>query len=421
MPRRLAGKPARYSVMLGSALAVCLGASACSSAASSSSSGPAAAGGGSSSAASSTPFTVLGITAQSGAFAAYGGADVASLKAAAAYLNANGGILGHKVQVTIENDNSAPATAVSLVQQYLSDNPAPNDVYPGSESTETQALFPLLAQKNLLAMAGSSGFTELETGKYPDIFSPLGPATESLTALVADLKSKGYKSVGLLVEGLEFTQGEVAPLTADLKSAGISYHVSDFQPTALDLTSEVSQLKADSPDALVVLAISASAGYALKARAQLGWNVPVVGDLAFGDTSLTSLVPASDLQGVQAVIYGSSKYLTPSEYPPGLSTFLKYMQPYMTSTISGLPMVTLGRAWDGLMAIAAAAKQANSIDASAISKALEDFGDTSDPNFVVFPKIGFTPSYHENTLTTIADYPVVQVGSIVGGMLKPAG
>jgi len=97
------------------------------------------------------------------------------------------------------------------------------------------------------------------------------------------------------------------------------------------------------------------------------------------------------------------------------------MQPYMTSTISGLPMVTLGRAWDGLMAIAAAAKQANSIDASAISKALEDFGDTSDPNFVVFPKIGFTPSYHENTLTTIADYPVVQVGSIVGGMLKPAG
>lgn len=419
MPRRLYGKPARYSVMLGSALAVSLGASACSSAASSSS-GSAAAGT-SSSSASSTPFTVLGITAQSGAFSAYGGADVASLKAAAAYLNANGGILGHKVQIVTKNDNSVPATAVSLLQQYLSDHPAPNDVYPGSESTETQALFPLLAQKNLLAMAGSSGFTALETGKYPDIFSPLGPATESLTALVAHLKSSGYKSVGLLVEGLEFTQGEVAPLTADLKSAGISYHVSDFQPTALDLTSEVSQLKADSPDALVVLAISASAGYALKARAQLGWGVPVVGDLAFGDTSLVSLVPASDLKGVQAVIYGSSKYLTPSEYPPGLRSFLKYMQPYMNSTMSSLPMVTLGRAWDGLMAIAAAAKQANSIDATAISKALENFGDTSDPNFVVFPKIGFTPTYHENTLTTIADYPVVQVGSIVDGMLKPAG
>jgi branched-chain amino acid transport system substrate-binding protein len=415
MPRHFAGKPARYHVILGITLAVCLGASACSSSAGS------AAAAATSSSSGNTDFTVLGITAQSGDFSAYGEADVASLKAAAAYLNANGGILGHKVQIAIENDNSTPATAVSLLQEYLSDHPAPNDVYPGSESTETQALFPLLGQKNLLAMAGSSGFTELETGKYPDIFSPLGPATESLTALVAHLKSNGYKSVGLLVEGLEFTQSEVAPLTADLKTAGISYHVSDFQPTALDLTSEVSQLKADSPDALVVLAISASAGYALKARAQLNWNVPVVGDLAFGDTSLVSLVPASDLQGVQAVIYGSSKYLTPSERPPGLTTFLKYMQPYMNSTISGLPMVTLGRAWDGLMAIAAAAKQANSISATAISKALEDFGDTNNPNFVVFPKIGFTSSYHENNLTTIADYPVVQVGTIVGGMLKPAG
>jgi branched-chain amino acid transport system substrate-binding protein len=415
MPRRFAGKPARYSVMLGVTLAVCLGASACSS------SGGSNAGDAAASPASKTDFTVLGVTAQSGAFSAYGAADDASLKAAAAYLNASGGILGHKVEIVTENDNSVPATAVSLVQEYLSNHPAPNDVYPGSESTETQALFPLLAQKNLLAVAGSSGFTELETGKYPDIFSSLGPPGQSLDALVANLKNSGYKSVGMLVEGLEFTEGEVPTLTADLKKAGISYHVADFQPTALDLTPEMSQLKANSPDALVVLAISASAGYALKARAQLNWNVPVVGDVAFGDTNLVSLVPASDLKGVQAVIYGSSKYLTPSEYPPGLTTFLKYMQPYMNSTISSLPMVTPGRAWDGLMAIAAAAKQANSIDPAAIAKALENFSDTSDPNFVVFPKIGFTPSYHEDTLTTIADYPVVQVGSIVGGMLKPAG
>ena len=270
-------------------------------------------------------------------------------------------------------------------------------------------------------MAGSSGFTELENAKYPYIFSPLGPPAQSLDALVAYLKNSGYKSVGLLVEGLEFTQGEVPTLTADLKKAGISYHVSDFQPTALDLTPEMSQLKADSPDALVALAISASAGYALKARAQLDWNVPVVGDVAFGDTNLVSLVPASDLQGVKAVIYGSSKYLTPSERSPGLTTFLNHMQPYTSATISSLPMVTPGRAWDGLMAIAAAAKQANSIDPAAISKALESFRDTNNPNFVVFPNIGFTPSNHENTLTTIADYPVVRVGSIVGGMVKPAG
>lgn len=414
MPGRFGGKPARYSVMLSVTLAVCLGASACSS--SGSTTGNAA-----SSPASNTDFTVLGITAQSGAFAAYGAADDASMKAAAAYLNANGGILGHKVVIVTKNDNSDPATAVSLVQEYLSNNPAPNDVYPGSESTETQALFPLLAQKNLLAMAGSSGFTELENAKYPYIFSPLGPSTESLNALVAYLKNSGYKSVGLLVEGLEFTQSEVPTLTADLKKAGITYHVADFQPTALDLTPEMSQLKAASPDALVTLAISASAGYALKARAQLNWNVPVVGDVAFGDTNLVSLVPASDLQGVKAVIYGSSKYLTPSERPPGLTTFLNYMQPYTSATISSLPMVTPGRAWDGLMAIAAAAKQANSIDPAAISKALESFTATKDPNFVVFPNIGFTSSNHENTLTTIADYPVVAVGSIVGGMVKPAG
>jgi len=367
-----------------------------------------------------TPFRVLNISAQSGGFAAYGQADKAALEAAATYLNGHGGILGHKVVIDTVNDNSDPATAVSVLQEYLSNHPAPNDVYAGSESTETQALFPLLGQHNLLSLVGSSGFEQLETGQYPDIFSPLGPSTTALTSLVNYLQKQGYKSVGLLVEGLQFTSAELAPLQADLTQVGITSTVANFDPTALDLTSEESQLQSASPDALVVLAISASAGYALTARAELNWNVPVIGDVAFGDTNLVSLVPAADLQNVKAVIYGSSTYYPPSKLPHGIATLEKYIKPYSNSTISSLPIVTIGRSWDGLMAIAAAAKQANSIKTSAIANALRHFKDTTNPLFAVFPEIGWAGANHENVLTSIADYPVVPAGAIVNGLVKPA-
>jgi len=100
-----AGKRSRKRTVAACAtvLAAVAALSACGSGSGSSSSGSgaaAASGGGT--------INILDITATSGPTAIYGTQETDGLEAAAAYYNAHGGILGKKIIVTVENDNSDP-------------------------------------------------------------------------------------------------------------------------------------------------------------------------------------------------------------------------------------------------------------------------------------------------------------------------
>ena len=106
------------------ALTVALAVAACGSSSSSSSSSTSSGGsGGSSTSSAEGPINVLDITATSGPTAIYGEAETDGLEAAAAYYNAQGGILGHKVNIVVANDNSDPTIASSIATKDLSSDP----------------------------------------------------------------------------------------------------------------------------------------------------------------------------------------------------------------------------------------------------------------------------------------------------------
>jgi hypothetical protein len=104
-------------VLLALALSACGGSSSPSSSVASSSSKGATTG---SSATAGGDFKVLYIGPLSGATAIAGKAEVAGIKAAAAVINGQGGILNHHVTVTVMDDGGLGTTAVSQGQQVLS-------------------------------------------------------------------------------------------------------------------------------------------------------------------------------------------------------------------------------------------------------------------------------------------------------------
>lgn len=365
------------------------------------------------------PFVVLNIEGISGAEAAPAAAETAGFTAVARYLNSHGGVLGHPVDVVTVNDNGDPTTAVSDLDSYLSDHAKPNVVFPGTADTEGAALLPILAEDHLLSFHGSALDAYTDVSQSPEAFTILGPVSQQAAAMVNFIKSKGYKSAGILSEGISFTQEETAPLQQALKAAGITSTVENFPATALDVTPEMQALQSHSPQVLVVEALNQSAGYALTARATLGWKVPVVGDPAFGDSNVSGLVPRADLSNVSAVIFKCNQYLPSAARPIGLKTFLKYASGLIKGQVASLPINLTATGWDGMLLLAAAAEQARSVATPALVKALTHMTNTANSLYVIFGGIAFTPRSHENVATSSSDYVVAPVGPVVGGFVKP--
>ena len=174
------------------ALAAC-GSSSSSSSGSTTGSAPAAG----TTAASSTgsPFTLLWIGDRSGATKLYGLGELHGLESAVDYINANGGMAGHHIDLILDDDGGMATTAVTDLIKYLSSHPAPNAVWAGTESDETGALLPVLQQHHILGYAQTDGPDLLQNGsaqKLSDEFDPGSPKQVADVAAAAWFKSKNF-------------------------------------------------------------------------------------------------------------------------------------------------------------------------------------------------------------------------------------
>ena len=102
-------------------------------------------------AAKDAPITILWIGDTTGPVKAYGNVQLAGVKGAADYFNSRGGIDGHPVVVRAVSDNGDPTTAASVLTQQLAAG-LPTMVWPGSVSTDSAALIPILARSEVFAI-----------------------------------------------------------------------------------------------------------------------------------------------------------------------------------------------------------------------------------------------------------------------------
>jgi branched-chain amino acid transport system substrate-binding protein len=364
------------------------------------------------------PFALVFIGDLSGPTKVYGEAQLAGVKAAAAYLNAEqGGIGGHKVQVSTLDNGGQPPTAVNLLVRRLQKGTRPDAVYAGAESVTTAALLPVLARDKLYGFAETDGNGLLSSGahaKFPTQFNSGNSFAAIAQAAAGWFKQRGIGKVGILQENLAYPIGEMKYLGPALDAAGISYTVASFTPTATDNVPQLNKLRAAKVGAVYAQALGPAVGITLKARRKLGWDVPILGDVAFGANDLPSLVPASALKNVAIV--------TPLSVPDtskssGLDLLAKYMRAVHVSTPQGSTYSSVSEAWDGVIMTAVAARQAKSIAPEAISAALEDLHATTDPAYASQAEMGFSADDHTNVRLKPSDMPIVTPGPIVEGRL----
>ena len=388
--------------------------SACGS--SSSSSSVTASSGGTSHSAKS-PFVVLAVVDTSGPTKAYGEVQKAGLQGTAAYLNANGGILGHPVEVKIINDNGTPETATAGLLKYMSEgNPKPNMVWPGTSAGDSAALLPLLERYNLLGIGTvlGSGCNANAQSICPTAFLPSGGLASSVPAMVQYMEAKGYKHVGLLLEDGPIAQ---TVLNALPSQKTITFTTVKYPPTAVDLQPQVSQLASAGAQAIYFEGLSPAPGYAGNARSELGLvdKIPLVFGAIASAVDLTKLMSPAELKNAYETAYAVN---LPSEAFPGRELMIQYSKPF--GGVTSQPLNLAAFAWTALILARDAAEQAGSIEADPMIEALKNLDKKAqtDPLYTTAFHLLFTEGNHQNAAPGDEKYyPIVTISPVANGML----
>jgi branched-chain amino acid transport system substrate-binding protein len=414
----------RHKTLVAMAVAVVLLAAACGSSSKSgsgssattaagSSSATSAAGGASSTpaASSSSPYRILAVVGLTGVAAVPQQAIVQGIKAGVAYANAHGGILGHQISLTVEDDQGDPTKAATEVQDALASSTPPNAVMPGVTAVESAAVAPIIQR------AGILGLGEVQPSQtYPLFFASAASQQNPANSLVQWLQGKGVKKLALLYSQDPYGEASNADTIAAAKKVGMQTESVGYSDTALDLTPELQNLQSGNPDYLWIQSLGAQGPRALTDRATLGWKVPVIADISLSAEPLTKLDTPAALDGVTMQILRVQQYIAPAQQPSNLSTMINYLQ--QIGPIN-LPIDISSLMYDLVVLDQLGAKQANSISATAIASALENLKTPAPPPppWVTYACYCYTHSIHTAN-SQPSDYLYVPPGPLVDGMVQ---
>ena len=346
-----------------------------------------------SAASGNSPFRVLMIDGLSGGFQPIGEANLVGFKAAIKLINAKGGIDGHHVVLTTKDDQGSPQVAINVLQAALASGPKPNLVYAGGSSTENLALLPTLTRDKILSVE-QGGSTLLSNGNtYPYNYTTAPLPTFEYGAIGNFFLAKGVKSVGILSSDDALGASEIALMKPEFAKLDISYTIQQYSDTALDMTPQIQALKAANAKGLVIIGYGTPIPHILSNISTIGWNVPVVGNLAVAATPLTTLVPASQLSSLQLIALELQKYKPLSQQTPGVAAGLRAILAGAGGKLTQ-PIYTYSLSYDAIELMAAAGNQAKSINTATLVNALNHLKHVKNPPYISLPVMTFTPTNH---------------------------
>lgn len=346
----------------------------------------------------SQPFRVLSILSETGAVGVLGTGDHQAIAYAADQINAKGGILGRKVEVDYFDDQGDAVRGTSLLTRALSQQHY-DLIDAGSISQINLALRKPIAASGTLALSVAGGIN-IVPADNPTFFTVSPPQTAAPDAtmeyLLNDLK---VKNIGLLTTNDAAGQATNAAYVKGLPSGGAKI-VANVQvaPTAVDVTSQLQQLRSANPDVVLVSAFGAIAGHIAQGVSQLGWNIKLIGDLLISASNLPSLVPQSTLTN-WSYIYNAG-FIRPQGGQPssGLASFYQSLTAKYGTLKASINQYT--SSWDLMWLAKWAAESTKSTDGKTMAKALENFSSqvssssAAKPPLLTFSTYAFSPTNH---------------------------
>ena len=334
------------------------------------------------------PIKIGAIYSFSGTFAAYGPSQQAAGNAAVNQLNQAGGIDGHQVQLLVANDESTPNGSLVAARKLIQEGVV-GFGYIGTSPDDLTAAAVLDQDK--IPMIGLLTDSTYENGaKWPYIFNDYADSSTGATPYGAFLKKINITSAGVIHDTTPSSVSFASAVSSSIKSAGIPVVKSvSFDPTAVDLTTEIEQLKGSGAQVLIgANVVDYPALYsALKA---VGWSPPMVLATAAYYDNISALGSLANTTYAVCNIGTTPGFTYPAAVAAQLQVFKSKVGGTADSVLSVLS------AYDSLLMFKAAIQSTNSVSGPAIVKYLNGISNQS----FSFPtmKYTFTPTDHEGVV-----------------------
>lgn len=261
---------------------------------------PAASGGspGGSGFGSKEPIKIGMLIEQTGAFSWYGEENLNGAKLVVDEVNKRGGIGGRQVELVIYNTESSPEKAINGAKKLMQQDKVAAIIGLGLVS-EAQAVAPIV-EKGPPTFALSGAYKPGHRFMFGGTVF-VGQTQERALRFLSD---KGLKKIALITTNDATGQQAEAAIKAHAAKFGAQLlGVWTFNPTDVDVTAQLTQIKAQSPDAIVSWTVGKPLGVVLKGAKQLGIKNPII--TSHGNLTPDFLKGLSDLQNGPIYVFGT--------------------------------------------------------------------------------------------------------------------
>ena len=290
-----------------------------------------------------------------------------AFEAAIEDLNKGGGILGRKVVGIIRDDLGAPPKSIQNMTELI-DNEKVDAVVGPANSGNALAWLHIPQQRKIPVLVPIATGTEITTryAKEPQNYlfrvSMVDREQIALLAAYAVKASKGHK-IAILADSTGYGQGGIKDATEILALHNVQpVIVEKYGPKDTDMTSQLTKIRAAGADTVIVYGIADGTAHVLRSMEKIDYMPVTLGTWG----NLSSLLPRiAGNKLAEHLILAASTTEDSNARTRSLGERVRKNFPTLTT------FPCSAQAYDSVMLLAAAMKQAKSTDGEKVAAALE--------------------------------------------------
>lgn len=202
--------------------------------------------------------------------------------------NADGGINGHKIELSIYDDATNPAEAARGATQLIQQNKVVA-IIGATTGSGTLAAAPVAMRYEvpMVAPNGTLAVTLKENKFYPWVFRSLSGDLTNTAVMFERAIAGGAKKVGLFYQEDAYGKNTADYIAELAKKANVTIvETATAQLKALDLTSQATKIRNGNPDVVLIQASAPTLGAAfVRAARQVGLEAPMWAPVGLGQKS----------------------------------------------------------------------------------------------------------------------------------------
>lgn len=231
-------------------------------------------------------------------------------------VNAAGGILGKKVQLVVEDDQSDQTTAINMMNK-MGSNKDIVAVFGPHTSTNATAVSNIVKDYKIPYFTGGTSAKLKALGNEYMFKTRTNDEVVVNSAMTFATKTLGAKKIGILYINDEFGVGGKDIMVQYAKDNNLEYVEANHNATDQDLTSQIMQMKQANVDALIAWSSNVCPIVA-RQTTELGFDKPVIMNSGFGGQDVLDSLPTEATEGK----YSAADF-TAEDPAPEVAEFVK--------------------------------------------------------------------------------------------------